>query len=118
LDALPGTIYAGSNNTLAAVSDSAAGTYLVGSPPDDLFDNNLHIKYTSRGSSNSGNSNYAGLNTSFYMTRAQGQPLLIGFRFGNPYSYSECELLVVTIEGTNCANVGSCMNWTLLYNGS
>ncbi len=107
--------YAGGSNTLATAGNTGPGTYLVGSPPDNLFDNNLNTKYVSRGNSTSGVNSYAGLNTGFYMTIAQCQPVLIGFRFGNAYNYSEREPLLITIEGTNCANVGSCVNWTLLY---
>ena len=122
LDALSGTIYAvwntfaGGSNTLATENSTGAGTYFTGGPPDNLFDNNLNTKYSSRGNSSSGLNDYAGLNTGFYLTVAQCQPVLIGFRFGNAYSNSEREPLRITIEGTNCANVGSCLNWTLLYN--
>ncbi|CAF2510729.1 unnamed protein product [Rotaria sp. Silwood2] len=124
LDLQPDTIYgvwntfAGGISTLATESSSGAGTYLIGQSPDKLFDGNLNTKYGSRGNTISGTSTVAGLNTGFYMTVAQCQPVLIGFRFGNAYNLSEREPLKLTIEGTNCANLTTCANWTLIYNGS
>jgi hypothetical protein len=124
LDVQAGTIYgvwntfAGGISTLATAGSSGAGTYPSASPPDDLFDGNLNTFYSSRGNSSSGTNTYAGLNTGFLVTIAQCQPVLIGFMFGNAYNNSAREPLIVTIEGTNCANVTACVNWTLLYNGS
>jgi hypothetical protein len=124
LDVQSGTVYgvwntyAGGSNTLATAGSSGVGTYLTAGIPDNIFDSNFNTKYTSRGNSSGGNNTYAGLNTGFFMTIAQCQPVLIGFRFGNAYSNSEREPLVVTVEGTNCADVINCMNWTLLYNGT
>ncbi|CAF3653074.1 unnamed protein product [Rotaria sp. Silwood1] len=87
LDVQPDTIYgvwktfARGISTLAIESNSGAGAYLVGQSPNKLFDGSLSTKYASRGNSSSGINAYAGLNTGFYMTIAQCQPVLIGFRF-------------------------------------
>jgi hypothetical protein len=78
----------------------------------------LNTKFSSRGNSSSGTNAIAGLNTGFYMTIVQCQPVLIGFRVGNAYNNSDREPITITIEGTNCATVLTCVNWTLLYNGS
>ncbi|CAF3462899.1 unnamed protein product [Rotaria sp. Silwood1] len=124
LDVQSGTIYgvwntfAGGISTLATENSTGAGTYYTGQSPDNLFDGSLNTKYTSRGNSTSGTNTYAGLNTGFYLTIIQCQPVLIGFRFGNAYNFSEREPLTLTIEGTNCANLTTCVNWTLIYNGS
>ncbi|CAF3705131.1 unnamed protein product [Rotaria sp. Silwood1] len=124
LDVQSGTIYgvwntfAGGISTLATENSTGAGTYYTGQPPDNLFDGSLNTKYTSRGNSTSGTNAYAGLNTGFYLSIIQCQPVLIGFRFGNAYNFSEREPLMLTIEGTNCANLTTCVNWTLIYNGS
>ena len=110
---------AGGSNTLATSGSSGAGTYLTGQVPDNLFDNNLNTRYMSRGSSDSGINALAGLNTGFFMTISQCRPVLTGFRFGNSFNTSTREPIRVTVEGTNCANVSICTNWTLLYdNGS
>jgi len=124
LDVRSGTVYAVWNtfalgsNTLATAGSTGAGTYLVGQGPTNLFDNNFNTKYSSRGNSSAGTNSYAGLNTGFIMTIAECQPVLNGFRFGNAYNNSDREPLTVTIEGTNCAVIINCTNWTLLYNGS
>lgn len=124
LNVLSGTVYAvwntyaGGISTLATGNTSGVGTYYTTSSPNNLFDNNLNTLFSSEGNSSSGTNAIAGLNTGFYMSIAQCQPVLIGFRFGNAYNYSVREPLTVTIEGTNCAIVSTCVNWTLLYNGS
>ena len=99
---------------MASESTSGVGTYSFGQPPSNLFDGNLNTRFSSRGSA--GNNDLAGLNTGFYMTIAQCQPVLTGFRFGNVYNASDREPILITIEGTNCADVETCTNWTLLYN--
>lgn len=122
MDALSGSVYAvwntvaGGSNTLATAGSSGAGTYLTGQGPNNLFDNNFNTRYLSRGSSSSGVNAIAGLNSGFFMTVSQCQPVLIGFRFGNSFNTSHREPIRVTVEGTNCDNVSTCTNWTLLYN--
>ena len=124
MDVRSGTIYAvyntiaGGSNTLATSATAGAGTYRTTDTPDNLFDDNIKTRYSSQGNSTSGNNAYAGLNTGFYATIAQCQPVLIGFRFANGYPYPAREPLRVTVEGTNCADVQYCTNWTLLYNGT
>jgi hypothetical protein len=123
LNVQPGTVYAvwntyaGGISTLATGNTSGVGTYYTTSSPNNLFDNNLNTFFSSEGNS-TGTDAIAGLNTGFYTSIAQCQPVLIGFRFGNAYNYSVREPLTITIEGTNCAIVSTCVNWTLLYNGS
>jgi hypothetical protein len=112
------TTYAGGISTLASPGSSGVGTYPSAQPPTNLFDSNLNTYYSSRGNSSSGNNTYAGLNTGFYATVAQCQPVLTGFIFGNNYNYPEREPLIVSVEGTNCNNLTTCINWSLLYNGS
>jgi len=124
LNAESGTIYAvwntyaGGISTPATENSTGVGTYYTSSSPSNLFDNNLNTKFSSRGNSSSGTNLIAGLNTGFYVTIVQCQPVLIGFRFGNAYNNSDREPITITIEGTNCAVVATCGNWTLLYNGS
>lgn len=122
LDVRSGTTYAvwntiaGGINTLASEATTGVGTYFFGQSPTNLFDGSLSTRYSSRGNSSSGNNAIAGLNTGFFTTIAQCQPVLTGFRFGNVYNTSAREPILITIEGTNCANVETCTNWTLLYN--
>ncbi|CAF3683866.1 unnamed protein product, partial [Rotaria socialis] len=124
LNVQPGTVhgvwntFAGGINTLATESSTGTGTYFTGQSPNNLFDDDLSTIYSARGYSSSGANLYAGLGTGFYMTVAQCQPVLLGFQFGHAYNLSECEPLTVTVEGTNCANLLTCSNWTLLYFGS
>lgn len=124
LNIQPGTDFAvwntvvGEANTLASEGSSGAGTYAVGQTPDNLFDGSLGTKFSSRGNSSSGTNALAGLNTGFFVTVAQCQPVLIGFRFGNAYNNSEREPIGVTVEGTNCGVVATCTNWSTLYTGS
>jgi hypothetical protein len=123
LNAESGTIYAvwntfaGGSNTLATANTSGVGTYYTTSGPNNLFDSDLNTRFSSEGNS-AATDGIAGLNTGFCMTVVQCQPVLIGFRFGNAYPYSEREPLRITIEGTNCTNVQTCVSWALLYNGS
>jgi hypothetical protein len=112
------TTYAGGISNLASPGTSGVGTYLPTQSPTNLFDSNLNTIYSSRGNSSYGNNTYAGLNTGFYVTVAQCQPVLTGFLFGHVYNYPEREPLIVLVEGTNCNNLTTCTNWTLLYNGS
>jgi hypothetical protein len=93
------------------------GTYVNGQPPDNLIDSSLSSRYSSRGSSVS-NDSIAGLNTGFFATAGQCQPVLVGFRLVNAYPDVDREPLTLTVEGTNCAGVLACTNWMLLYNGS
>lgn len=122
LNILPGTIFAvwntfaGGNNTVATVG-SAVGTYVNGQPPDNLIDTSLTSRYSSRGSSLN-NDSIAGLNTGFFATVAQCQPVLVGFRLANAYPDVDREPLTLTVEGTNCTDVIACVSWMLLYNGS
>ena len=123
LDALPNTVEAlwntfQSGSSTIATKGTGQGNYLAGELIDYLFDDDLTTKYGSRGNSTSGNNAYAGLNTGFYVTVAQCQPVLIGFRFGNAFSSSAREPLTITIEGTNCDDLLTCANWSLLYTGS
>ncbi|CAF4268364.1 unnamed protein product, partial [Rotaria magnacalcarata] len=124
LNVQPGTVYAvwntfaGGISTLATESSTGSGTYFTGKSPNNLFDDKLSTIYSARGFSSSGVNLYAGLGTGFYMTVAQCQPVLLGFQFGHAYNLSEREPLTVTVEGTNCVNLLSCLSWTLLYTGS
>ncbi|UJR32344.1 hypothetical protein I4U23_019807 [Adineta vaga] len=123
LDVLPDTVealwdtVAGGNSTLA-VRGTGAGTYITSESIDNLFDGDLTTRYGSRGNSSSGNNWYAGINTGFYVTVAQCQPVLIGFRFGNAYNGTTREPLAITIEGTNCDDLLTCTNWTSMYSGT
>jgi hypothetical protein len=120
----PGTIYgvwstvAGGISTLATQNSTGAGTYLVNQSPNNLFDYDLTTRYSSRGYSTSGSNSYAGLNTGFFVTMSQCQPVLTEFRFGNAYTNSAGEPLTITIEGTNCNNMFTCTNWASVYSGS
>jgi len=58
------------------------------------------------------------LNTGFYATVAQCNPVLVGFILGNAYPDSDREPTAVTIEGSNCYDLTTCSNWALLYSGS
>ena len=122
---MPGTVYAvyntfaGGSNTLASASATIdVGIYRTADPPTNLFDGSLTSRFSSSGNSTGGSNYYAGLNTGFYVTLAQCNPVLIGFRFAYSYQYPERDPLTVTIEGTDCSDVELCTSWMLLYNGS
>ena len=125
LDIQPGTVYAvyntsaGGSNTLASASTTIdVGIYRSVDPPTNLFDGSLTSRFSSSGNSASGSNSYAGLDTGFYVTLAQCNPVLIGFRFAYSYQNPERDPLTVTIEGTDCSDVELCTSWMLLYNGS
>lgn len=109
---------AGGSSNVAIVGSSGAGTYFTGQTPSNLVDGSLSSRYSSRGNSTGGNNSLAGLNTGFYATVAQCNPVLVGFILGNAYPDSDREPTGVTIEGSNCYDLTTCSNWTLLYSGS
>ena len=109
---------AGGASSVASQGSSGVGTYQTGQPPNNLFDDNLNTRYSSRGNSATGNNTVAGLNTGFYATVAQCSPVLVGFLLGNAHPNSDREPTSVTIEGSNCGVLSTCTNWSLLYTGS
>ena len=122
---MSGTVYAvyntfaGGSNTLASASATIdVGIYRTADPPTNLFDGSLTSRFSSSGNSTGGSNYYAGLNTGFYVTLAQCNPVLIGFRFAYSYQNPERDPLTVTIEGTDCSDVELCTSWMLLYSGS
>ena len=123
LDVQPNTVqgvwttFAGGPSSLSSAG-STAGTYPSAQGVSSLFDDNTASLYSNRGNSSGGTNAIAGLNTGFYVTIAQCQPVLTGFSFGYTSANPEREPLTVTVEGTNCANLPACISWTLLYNGS
>ncbi|CAF4293983.1 unnamed protein product, partial [Adineta steineri] len=122
LDVQPNTVqgvwntYAGGLSNLSSPG-TGLGNYPATQGISSLFDDNANTIYSSRGSS-VGNNAVAGLNTGFYVTIAQCQPVLTGFSYGYTVSSPQNDPLTVTVEGTNCANLQTCTTWTLLYNGS
>jgi hypothetical protein len=109
---------AGGSSHGAMVGSSGAGTYFTGQLPSNIIDDSLSSRYSSRGNSTSGNNSLAGLNTGFYATVAQCNPVLVGFILGNAYPDSDREPTAVTIEGSNCNDLTTCTTWNLLYSGS
>ena len=109
---------AGGDGSIANEGGSGAGTFYTAQPVTNLFDLKLTTKFTSRGSPGSGNNAMAGLNTGFYVTLAQCQPTLVQFRFATNNVGPERDPIMITVEGTNGANLMAGTSWTLIYNGS
>jgi hypothetical protein len=106
---------AGGISTIATQNSSGVGTYYINQPPENLFDNNTSTQYTTRGNSSAGSNNYAGINTGFYVTIAQCQPVLVMFRFATGTMNSTCDPITLTIEGTDCDDLSTCTNWSTIY---
>ena len=100
-----------------ATSGTGVGTYVSSDTVNKLFDDNLSTRFSSRGSSNVSDL-IAGLDTGFYATVEQCQAVLIGFRFGCATNTIMRDPTNITIEGSNCDDLSTCTNWTLLYTGS
>jgi hypothetical protein len=87
----------------------------------NIFDHDIHTKYTSFGSSSADMiSRKSGLNTGFYVTLNAGVCIITGFQFTTATNHPKRDPMMITLEGSNADNssltFGS--SWILMYNGS
>ena len=108
---------AGGDSHKATPAQSGMGTYSIGGPPQNLFDDANITAYLSRGNSVNGTNPIAGLKTGFYVTTGVCRTVLTGFTFVPVRGGSSRDPLSVTIEGSNGSDLTKGSNWVLLYNG-